>query len=58
MANKQSTLPKLRIVAGCALIGSVLAGVLFGTFDLSFDPRVVGASAGAIISAIKVFQLV
>ena len=48
---------KLRLVAGFALIGSVAAGVVLGWADLSFDPRAVGASLGAVAGAIKVFHL-
>jgi hypothetical protein len=50
-------LHKLRLVAGCALIGSVIAGVFFGWHDFSFDPRAVGASLGAAAGAVKVFHL-
>ena len=49
---------KVRLIVGGALIGSVVAGVLFGWFDLSFDPRTIGASLGALASAAKVFHLV
>ncbi|SCB10168.1 hypothetical protein [Cupriavidus alkaliphilus] len=58
MGSMKVTLPKLRLIAGCALIGSVVAGTFFGASDLSFDPRIVGASMGALISAIKIFHLI
>lgn len=51
------TLHKLRLVAGGALVGSVLAGVFFGWIDTSFDPRAIGAGLGALASAAKIFHL-
>jgi hypothetical protein len=50
-------LHKLRLVAGCALIGSVVTGVFFGWHDFSIDPRTVGASLGAAAGALKVFHV-
>lgn len=52
------TFRKLRLISGCALIGSVAAGVCFGWFDLSFDPRAIGATVGAIAGTVKTFHLV
>ena len=52
------TFHKARLVVGCALIGSVLTGVVFGWFDTSFDPRVIGAGIGALAGAVKVFHLI
>lgn len=52
------TFRKLRLISGCALIGSVVAGVCFGWIDLSFDPRTIGASVGALAGAAKSFHLV
>jgi hypothetical protein len=54
--SKQN-LHKLRTVLGFALVGSVLTGVFFGWMDLSFDPRIIGASAGALLSVVKVYDL-
>lgn len=56
-AESNPTLHKMRWVAGCALIGSVLAGVLFGWADLSFDPRAIGAGAGAITGTLKLLHV-
>ena len=47
------TLHRARLLVGCALIGSVLAGVLFGWFDTPFDPRIVGAGAGVLAGLYK-----
>jgi hypothetical protein len=58
LMNPHPTLRKVRLVAGCALIGSVVAGVCFGWVDLSFDPRAIGATIGTLAGAIKVFHLV
>ncbi len=49
----RSRIHKLRLVAGAALIGCVIAGAFFSWISLPFDPRVGGASAGAIIGAFK-----
>jgi hypothetical protein len=57
-ARTQLTIRKLRLVAGCALIGSVVTGVTLGWYDFSFDPRTVGAGLGALAGLIKVFHLV
>ena len=51
--NTRKTIHKLRMVAGAALAGCVLAGVLLGWADLSFDPRVGGTAIGAVIGAFK-----
>ena len=48
---------RMRIAATAAMIGCVFAGALFGWMDLSFDPRIGGASAGAIWAIIK-FNLI
>lgn len=56
--NVNPTLHKIRLVAGCALIGSVVTGVVFGWFDLSFDPRTIGASLGAVAGTLKVLHIV
>jgi hypothetical protein len=53
----KQNLHKLRTVVGFALVGSVLTGVFFGWMDLSFDPRIIGASVGALLSAVKVYDL-
>ena len=37
----------LRLTASFALLGAILAGVLIGWQDLSFDPRLIGALLGA-----------
>lgn len=58
LTMKHPAIHKLRLIAGCALIGSVVTGVLFGWFDLSFDPRSIGAGAGALAGALKVFHIV
>ena len=36
-----------------ALVGCVVAGALLGWADLPFDPRVGGATLGAVFGAIK-----
>ena len=46
--SKPRTMHKVRIIAGCALIGSVLTGVFLGWAPFSFDIRVVGAGVGAL----------
>ncbi|WP_009523338.1 hypothetical protein [Imbroritus primus] len=51
-------LHKLRIIAGFALLGSVLTGLFFGGLDLSFDPRTLGASAGALLAVVKVLHII
>ena len=51
------TFHRLRLIAGCALIGSVMAGVFFGWIDAPVDPRAFGAGIGAVAGAIKVFHL-
>jgi hypothetical protein len=56
--NHKVTLRKLRLVAGGALIGSVIAGVFLGWIDMSLDPRLVGAGVGAVAGAVKVFHFV
>lgn len=56
-ANTNPMIHKLRLIAGFALIGSVAAGVALGWADLSFDPRAIGASLGAVAGTIKVFHL-
>ena len=50
---KNVTLHKLKVVAGCALIGSVLTGTFFGWIAFPFDLHIIGASVGA---AVGVFQ--
>ena len=45
---KKPTIHKLRLVAGYALIGSVLTGAALGWMPTAFDWRIVGASFGAI----------
>lgn len=57
-APTQFTIRKLRLVAGCALIGSVVTGVTLGWCDFSIDPRTFGAGLGALAGLIKVFHLV
>jgi hypothetical protein len=47
---------ELRLVAGFALIGSVLTGAFFGWIDLPFDPRPIGAALGALAGIIKTFD--
>lgn len=47
MANK-NLISSLRFIAGGALLGAVLAGILFGWSDVNFDVRSVGAGAGAL----------
>ncbi len=43
----------LRFVASFALLGAVLTGVAVGWMDgTSFDPRVIGAGAGAAVAII------
>lgn len=37
---------QLRFVVGCALIGSVVAGSIFGWIPVPFDIRLLGASIG------------
>jgi hypothetical protein len=56
--NSNPTLHKVRMVAACALIGSVVTGVAFGWADLSFDPRSIGAGLGALAGALRVLHLV
>lgn len=51
------TFQTVKLVAGCALIGSVLTGVIFGWIDTSFDPRVIGAGVGAATGAAKAWHL-
>lgn len=55
--NAQKTIKRLRYVAGFAMAGCVIGGAFFGWADLSFDPRVVGASIGGAWAAVK-FHLV
>lgn len=50
-------LRRLRLVAGFAMLGSVTAGVLFGWADTSVDPRVYGASLGAVAASLKLFVI-
>jgi uncharacterized membrane protein len=38
---------QLKFVVGCMLIGSVVAGALFGWLGAPFDIRIIGASVGA-----------
>ena len=52
------TLHKLRLVVGCALIGSVVAGAFFGWLNTPFDPRAVGISVGIIAGTVKAFHLI
>lgn len=47
---------ELRLVAGFALIGSVVTGALFGWIDLPFDPRPIGAGLGALAGILKAFD--
>lgn len=54
--NIRAKLHKVRLVAGCALVGSVVTGVCFGWIDMSFDPRTIGASVGAIAGLVKVLH--
>lgn len=56
--NTNETLHKVRLVAGCALIGSVVTGVCLGWFDWSFDPRAIGAGIGATAGALKVMHII
>ncbi|QYF95756.1 hypothetical protein KY495_11710 [Massilia sp. PAMC28688] len=41
-----STVHKLRFIAGCALIGSVVAGAFFGWVEAPIDMRAVGVAIG------------
>jgi hypothetical protein len=50
-------LRKIRIILGSALVGSVMTGVFFGWMDLSFNPRIIGASLAALVSVVKVYRL-
>ena len=56
--GKTFTLHKVRLIAGCALIGSVLTGVAFGWLDLSFDPRAIGAGVGALAGTLKAIHVI
>ncbi|HJV73131.1 MAG TPA: hypothetical protein VJ654_02830 [Noviherbaspirillum sp.] len=49
-------LQKMRIITGAALIGSVVAGVCFGWVEMSFDPRAIGATLGAVAGAFQAFH--
>lgn len=51
--STKNTIHKLKLVAGAALIGCVIAGAFLSWINLPFDPRLGGASAGAIIGAFK-----
>jgi len=57
MKKKNSTIHKLRIIAGFALVGSVLTGVFLGWAPVPFDLRVVGAGVGAFAGAVSAFRL-
>lgn len=50
------TLRNLRLVAAGALAGSVLAGVFFGGWVTSFDPRSIGAPLGALTVAVLLWR--
>lgn len=41
-------LHRAKFIVGCTLIGSVIAGALFGWIPMAFDIRLVGASVGLI----------
>lgn len=49
---KNTNIHKLRVIAGYALIGSVLTGTLLGWVPMPFDLRIVGASVGAVAGAV------
>ena len=43
------TFRSLRLTASFALLGALIAGVLIGWQDFSFDPRLIGAFLGAAV---------
>lgn len=47
------TVRKLKIIVGCALVGSVLTGTFLGWVVLPFDLHIVGATVGALVGAFK-----
>lgn len=55
-APSHLTLRNLRLIAAGALAGSVLAGVFFGAWVTSFDPRSIGAPLGALAVAILLWR--
>lgn len=55
--SKPKTMHNMRIIAGGALIGSVLTGVFFGWVPSPFDLRVVGAGLGALASAATLLRI-
>jgi hypothetical protein len=56
-AKKSKTIHKMRIVAGFALVGSVLTGAFLGWVPTPFDVRFIGAGLGAAFGAVSVFHL-
>lgn len=46
-------LKRLRYITGCALIGSVSAGALFGWFNFPFDPHIVGIAIGSLVGVLS-----
>jgi hypothetical protein len=57
MGKNKVVIHRVRIAATAAMVGCTLAGVAFGWMDLPFDPRIGGATAGAIWAAVK-FHLI
>jgi uncharacterized membrane protein len=41
-------LRQAKFIVGCTLIGTVVAGGLFGWIPMPFDVRIIGASIGAV----------
>lgn len=56
-AKPMSTIHKMRLVVGCTLVGSVVAGAAFGWFDTPVDPRALGAGLGALAGILTTFHL-
>ena len=52
----KKTLHTLRLVASFALLGAVVAGAVFGGYDMDLRPFGAAMGAGSVI-AYKVFQL-
>ena len=54
----KSTIHKLRLIVGCTLIGSVVAGAILGWVDApAVDPRALGAGLGALAGVLTTFHL-
>lgn len=47
--SRPSILQAMHEIAGYALIGSVVAGALFGWFETPVEPRAIGAGVGAVL---------